>query len=36
MAAVFDIELHDADDQNREDSDEDNVIDVEEVNDRIE
>lgn len=32
MAAVFDIELHDADDQNRENSDDDsNVIDVEEV-----
>lgn len=31
MAAVFDIELHDADEKTQNDSDEDNVIDVEEV-----
>lgn len=31
MAAVFDIELHDADEKTQNDSDDDNVIDVEEV-----
>lgn len=31
MAAVFDIELHDADEKTQEDSDDDNVIEVEEV-----
>lgn len=31
MAAVFDIELHDADDKTQEDSDDDNTIEVEEV-----
>lgn len=31
MAALFDIELHDADDKTQEESDDDNAIEVEEV-----